>query len=162
MQPCIYSVQQRRKARGPQANSLHFNVQPSYISPLASTVVAEPIPLGVLDSLFVQDSRRPTLVELLVLVPSALDASRVGEATQQALSDLNGGFASVGGVQQAKPASGGGNPSIFPGPGVRFSACSIDDTQLLSRPPPPSLFDNPTEEMKSNNDCDDKSSSRPI
>jgi len=159
MQPCIYSVQQRRKARGPQANSLHFNVQPSYISPLASTVVAEPIPLGVLDSLFVQDSRRPTLVELLVLVPSALDASRVGEATQQALSDLNGGFASVGGVQQAKPASGGGNPSIFPGPGVRFSACSIDDTQLLSRPPPPSLFDNPTEEMKSNNDCDDKSSS---
>jgi len=156
MQPCIYSVQQRRKARGPPANSRQFTIPPTYLAQLPSERVEEPTSLGVLDSLFAQDSRRPTLVELLVVVPCALDAPRLGEAVQHAQRDSNGGFAVVGGVRKAVAYDCNGSASIIPGPGVRFSACSVDHAQLLSRPPSPPLFDNPTEDAKNNNSNGDE------
>ena len=77
----LFSVQQRRPALS-QSDELDFIVAPQYVHAIADGARCESS-LGVADAMFAQPGRRPTLVELLVLVSTELQPERFVSALRE-------------------------------------------------------------------------------
>ena len=103
-----------------------FIIFPEFICPSSSV-----IELGPADIRFSKGN--PSIVELLVIIPSVIDVSSFSVALRQSLDFF---FPSCGGRRL-----GSSHGRFSPGGGVRFSAIKVDSKFILSQPPAESLFD---------------------
>jgi hypothetical protein len=121
----LFPAKQPRKAPTEQV----YDVTPHDVLP-ASTSDPRSWRLGELDVAFAP-GHRPTIVELLTLVPAKLDPDRFAAALKFSLNQ----FAVACGRRLGHV--------VTAGPGLRFSAIRVRDEQLSTRPPPAALFDSP-------------------
>lgn len=131
-EPCLYTIQHRHK---PTSDERVREAEGSqYVLPAGNEtqLPRAPIYLGQLDARFAQEGRRPTLVTLLLVFPEVLDQDRLVAAVQAALIEF--------------PAACGrrAGTTITSGPGVRFTATTVELEALHARPPPRCLFDPPS------------------
>jgi predicted esterase len=149
--PRLFSVQQRRNSKSiPGAEDIVYDWEPCYVLPTstaaaaaaAAAVTAQPDPttLGELDALFAQPGRHPTMVELLVRVPTVLYPGRFVHALRRALAAF---AVACGRRRRASTAAGGGSTVIAAGPGVQFSAVQVSAKQLHACPSSQCLFEAP-------------------